>query len=391
MNKVRLAIITTHPIQYYAPMFKLLAERCKLKVFYTWGEDSIKSKFDPGFGKAVKWDIPLLEGYDYEFLTNTSIHPGSHHFKGIINPQGIQRINAFQPNAILVYGWSNHSHLKILRYFKGKIPVWFRGDSTLIDKTLNWKTAFKNLFLRWIYSHVDKVFYVGSANKTYFQKYGVKSSQLVFAPHAIDIARFAEDRQVEASALRKQLDLGEADILILFAGKLELKKDPLLLLNAFTQLNLDYVHVLFVGDGALAEQLKSVSQGIKNKKLVHFLPFQNQQIMPVIYQSCDLFCLPSRGPGETWGLAVNEAMAAGKAILVSDKVGCAADLVKYGQNGYVFKSEDSQDLSTKLKLACINANHLAKLGLHSRKIINDWSFEIQVNAIVTELNEYSKH
>lgn len=386
---MHLAIITTHPIQYYAPVFKRLAGRCNLKVFYTWGEAGNKPKFDPGFGKTIEWDIPLLDGYDYEFLTNLSKQPGSHHFAGINNPDVIQRINAFQPQAILVYGWSNQSHLKILRHYKGKIPVWFKGDSNLIDKGTGWKILLKSLFLRWIYSHIDKAFYVGTANKAYFKKYGLKESQLVFAPHAIDNTRFAENRLVEASNFRKVLNIQKTDILILFAGKLEPKKNPEILLNAFDQLDQENVHLVFVGNGALEDQLKAKSEALKNSALVHFLPFQNQKIMPVIYQSCNLFCLPSIGPGETWGLAVNEAMAAGKAVLVSDKVGCAADLVISGKNGYLFKSGDQADLLSNLKLACTNSSHLASLGLNSKEIINNWSFDVQVNAMVKELNENS--
>ena len=67
--KKKIAIISTHPIQYYAPLFNLLAKKIEIKVFYTWGEESIK-KFDPGFGKKVEWDIPLLEGYNFQFLKN---------------------------------------------------------------------------------------------------------------------------------------------------------------------------------------------------------------------------------------------------------------------------------------------------------------------------------
>src|SRR5215217_7645662 len=133
---MRLAIVTTHPIQYYAPVFKLLTERKRVdvKVFYTWGT-SAQHKHDPGFGRTIDWDLPLLEDYDYEWLENTSGNPGSHHFKGIINPDIIDRINAYQPGAILVFGWAYSSHLKVLRYFKGKVPVWFRGDSTLLDES----------------------------------------------------------------------------------------------------------------------------------------------------------------------------------------------------------------------------------------------------------------
>ena len=386
-TRSRLAIITTHPIQYYAPVFKLINERSKidLKIFYTWGEDSIKPKYDPGFGKTIEWDIPLLEGYEYEFLKNTSSNPGSSHFQGIINPDAIQQVEAFKPDAVLIYGWSNNSHLKILRHFKGRIPVWFRGDSNLIDQQKGWKALLRGIFLRWVYSHVDKALYVGTANKEYFVKYGMKENQLRFVPHAIDNSRFSESRTAEVKTFRRDLNIPDNDILILFAGKLEPKKNPELLLQAYMDLKKEGVHLLFVGNGVLEESLKSEAKS-KKTPYIHFLPFQNQKKMPVIYQSCDLFCLPSQGPGETWGLAVNEAMAAGKAIIVSNKVGCARDLVKDGENGFIFESGNMEHLLSCLKQICEDSEMLKDMGASSTKIIYNWSFLYQADSIEKSLN-----
>jgi glycosyltransferase involved in cell wall biosynthesis len=142
--------------------------------------------------------------------------------------------------------------------------------------------------------------------------------------------------------------------------------------------------LLFVGNGILEEQLKSKTKGSKN---VHFIAFQNQSQMPAIYQACDLFCLPSLS--ETWGLAVNEAMAAGKAVLVSTQVGCAIDLVKPTVNGEIFKSANLDDLTQKLKELTKNKEKLGHMGGLSQQIIQNWSFEKQVKAIVDTLQ--NKH
>ena len=168
----RLAIVTTHPIQYNAPLFELLSQRKKItiKVFYTWGETVIEKKYDPGFGKVIEWDIPLLDGYDYEFAENIANDKGSHHFKGIDNPHIIEAIEQFKPDAVLVYGWSFKSHLKIMRHFKNKVPVLFRGDSTLLDERGLLSSLKRNLFLRWVYRHVDVALYVGKNNFDYFRK-----------------------------------------------------------------------------------------------------------------------------------------------------------------------------------------------------------------------------
>ena len=377
----KLAIVTTHPIQYYAPVFQLLAQRgnIDIKVFYTWSQSSLK-KNDPGFGRDVIWDIPLLDGYPYEFVENTAQDPGSHHSKGIINPRLIPAITNWKADAVMVIGWAYKSHLAALKHFKNKIPVLFRGDSTLLDEQWGLKNLLRFLYLRWVYRHVDYALYPGAATRAYFEKYGLKKTQLVFAPHAVDNARFAADRQGEARELRTGLGIKDEEILILFAGKFEAKKAPLILIEDFLSLAQSNVHLLMVGNGALEARLKQKANGHTN---IHFMDFQNQSVMPVVYQASDLFCLPSRGPNETWGLAVNEAMACCKAVLVSNKTGCAADLVKPGQNGHVFTAEDNESLGLNLATLCISKEKLRLLGTESAKIIADWNFTKIAEAIET--------
>lgn len=381
---MRLAIINTHPIQYYAPVFKLLHQQknISIKVFYTYGEKSA-NKYDPGFNRNINWDIPLLEGYPYEYIKNTVENAGTHTFRGIVNPDLISKINEYDPDAILIYGWAHQSHLKTIRHFKNKIPVYFRGDSTLLDEKNGIKKFLKYIFLRWVYKHVDYALYTGTNNKAYFKKYGLKEAQLKFVPHSIDNDRFIIDKTAEAALLRRQLSIADDEILILFAGKFESKKDPLLLLEAFFHMNKPGVHLLFVGNGVLENSLKEKAAGKAN---VHFMSFQNQSSMPQIYQACDLFCLPSKGPAETWGLVVNEAMACKKAILVSDRVGCAIDLVKPGHNGRIFKAGDLTSLVINLELLTDRIN-LPSMGEYSGKIIENWSIDIQVKNIERSLNE----
>lgn len=378
VKKFKLAIITTHPIQYYAPVFRLLNERgnVDIHVFYTSYQDL--NKYDAGFKRDVKWDISLLDGYPYTIVENVSATPGSHRFLGADNPGLIQLIKNFSPDAILVYGWAYKSHLQVLRYFKGKTAVWFRGDSTLLDKSQWFKRWMRNILLKWVYKHIDKAFYVGSANKDYFLKYGLKDSQLFFAPHAVDNGRFAIDRTAEATELRRKLGVGYNDILILFAGKFEQKKSPVELLMAFKTITNKGIHLLFTGNGNLEEKLKREAEGLSG---IHFHDFVNQSDIPVHYQACDLFCLPSGGPGETWGLAVNEAMAAGKAVLVSDKAGCTGDVVRNNQNGKIFVSGTQNGLQSALTELISNKVKLIDMGQKSAQIIQEYSFINQVMVI----------
>ncbi|SDE04021.1 Glycosyltransferase involved in cell wall bisynthesis [Mucilaginibacter pineti] len=384
----KLAIITTHPIQYYAPVFRLLHERgnIDIKVYYTWGSDSL-NKHDPGFSRVVDWDIPLLEGYPFEWVKNTATDPGSHHFMGIITPGLTRQLADFAPDAILVFGWAYHSHLQVIRRYHGRLPVYFRGDSTLLDESsLFIKRLMKTTFLKWVYRHIDHAFFVGTNNKAYFKKYGLKEEQLSFAPHAVDNNRFAQPRLGEAENLRIKLKIRTDEILILFAGKLEPKKGTMLLMETFLSLNPENCHLLFVGSGSLAPMLQLKAKG---KEQVHFLDFQNQSAMPVLYQACDIFCLPSSGPGETWGLAVNEAMACGKPIIVSDKVGCGVDLVS-AHNGVVFKAGDLVTFRQALTDLLVKKRELAILGQQSLLTIKEWTFKRVAEAIEQVLLKYPR-
>lgn len=381
----KLAIITTHPIQYYAPWFKLLTERknIQVKVFYTWGEDVLKDKFDPGFGRSIQWDIPLLDGYDYVFENNVAKDKGSHHFGGIICPELIQDIISWEPDLILMIGWAYNAHLKVMRHFKGRIPILFRGDSTLLDEKEGFsiKKVIRKFFLKWVYRHIDLALYVGENNKKYYKRFGLKDKQLVYAPHAIDNSRFADldgKLEMEAARWRKELGISEDDIVFLFTGKFESKKAPRLLLEAFLNAGLNKAHLIFVGNGDLEKELKNMATGISN---VHFIEFQNQSRMPVVYRLGDVFVLPSEGPGETWGLAINEAMASGRCIIASDKCGGAVDLVSRDY-GDIFPAKDIDALKKCIiNWAKYSREELGTLGSKAQLSVKEFNFGYIVDAI----------
>lgn len=335
MNKVvKIAIVTSHPIQYNAPLFALLAEEPKIDimVFYTWGGESMGAKFDLDFGKKIEWDIPLLEGYNFKFVKNISKHPGTHHFKGIINPFLNREIEDWKPDVVWIWGWAFHSHLKAIRYFKGKVPVWFRGDSTLLDepKGFSLKKIARRFFLKWLYRHIDKAFYVGKNNREYFKKHGILNSQLVYAPHAVDNVRFADPKGkflFESKQLRKKLGYSESDLVLMYIGKFEPNKN---LKSLIYNLNDTKFKLILVGNGPLEKKLKSISASN-----VQFLEFQNQSKLPIVYRIADAVILNSIS--ETWGLVLNEALACGIPVFASNKCGGAIDLINE-RNGFIFDS-----------------------------------------------------
>jgi glycosyltransferase involved in cell wall biosynthesis len=384
----KLAIITTHPIQYNAPFFSLLAQRAniKVKVFYTWSQTQTGAKFDPGFGKEISWDIPLLQGYEFAFVENTSKNPGSHHFFGIENPSLKDEVAAFSPNAILVYGWSFKSHLQLIKYFKGKIPIWFRGDSTILTQQGFFKRILRKLWLTWVYKNVDVALFPGEANKQYSLEYGLKQDQLKWMPHAIDNDRFFSNDKIlnEAIVLREKLNISSEEVVFLFAGKLEPIKQPVMLIDAFNLANLTKAKLVILGNGSLEILLKN--KGRNNSNII-FVDFQNQSAMPAWYAMSDVFVLPSKS--ETWGLAINEAMAAGKPVIASEACGATLNLVKPNQTGFVFKSNDPISLANALAESYQLKDSWGSYSKNAIQLIENYSFAKQCEAVESLINSIS--
>lgn len=351
IQHIRLAIISSHPIQYNAPLFRLMSQQAELevKVFYCW--EGTKNQTDPEFGEKITWDIPLLEGYDFTFVPNIAKKPGTHHFSGLDNPEIISQLGEWKADALLVYGWSSKTNLNVLRHFNQQLPIFFRGDSTLQTGGNTFRQIIRKLWLRWVYRHIDFALYPGIRSKEYFLSYGVSLERLFHVPHAIEDDRFSNNeksREIQALAKRERLNIPKNAIVLLFAGKFVQRKQPVLLLDAVDELSreepdLNY-HLIFVGSGPLENYM--LEKAASNER-IHIIGFKNQSEMPLIYRLGDIYVLPSSI--DTWGLGVNEAMACSRPVLVSDSVGCAEDLVVSGVSGEIFSSEDKANLKKYLK------------------------------------------
>jgi len=375
-DRIRLAVLVSHPIQYYVPVHKTLSDYpdIELKVFYTWGSPDA-AVYDQGFNKKISWDIPLLDGYEYEFIPNTAKDPGTHHFTGLINPGLVDAILDWGPDIVLIYGYRYLSHCQaILEFNKKNIPILFRGDSHLLSPRPWYTRISRKVLLKWLFGKFSVIFYCGILNKSYFKAFGVENDRLFFCPHVVENDRFYDpgnNYTNESHKIRDSLGIKDTDRVILFAGKLQEKKSPGDLLQAFLDAGLENVKLVFAGDGELKPRLQELSIPCQDR--VFFLPFQNQSSMPAIYRIADLFVLPSLHD-ETWGLSVNEAMCCGLPVIVSDQVGCHPDIVRQNINGWVFKAGDVAELTHLLQSAFADDNvDLKTMGMESREIIKGWN------------------
>jgi glycosyltransferase involved in cell wall biosynthesis len=409
MSPRRLAIVVSHPIQYYSPWFRDLAAQSdlRIKVFYLW-DFGVTEKRDPTFGTSFKWDVPLMEGYESTFVPNVAKDPGTHHFNGLDNPRLNDALLDWNPDAILLIGYNYKSHLRLIFSPRlRRIPILFRGDSHELCPSTGWKPRLSRFLRSLIFRRFDRVLAVGSASVDYFRSSGVPMERIRIIPHCVDNDRFrnaATEAVMEAGQWKQELGIPDGTTIILFAGTLENKKRPQDLLEAFLKILTEGSResrgegratgdekcstsvLLFVGSGHLENDLRRMA-GDRVGRDVFFAPFQNQLAMPKVYAAGDILVLPSLGRSETWGLAVNEAMNLARPAIVSSHVGCGPDLIETGVTGWVFRAGDAGDLENCLHQALSDPARLKRMGLAARDKVNGFSYEVATKGVVKAVRE----
>jgi glycosyltransferase involved in cell wall biosynthesis len=319
----RLAYFVSHPIQYQAPLLKLLSEDADidLTVFF-FSDFSLKAYQDEGFGQSIKWDVSLTEGYNHHFLKCWGSPQRDSCLRQPVANDIHKQLKDGRFDAVWVHGWSWLCSLQAIVAAKQLgIPVLLRGESNgLTEPTNLLKKMSKKVFLQWLFQKVDAFLYIGSLNKQFYQHHGIEEARLFSVPYAVDNDFFQQQSlsaNVHRETLRQSLKLDPGRQIILYAAKFVDVKRPQDLLTAYRALSVDGVqeptpYLLFVGDGVLRSEMEATAKET-GWDSIRFLGFRNQSEMPAMYDLCDVFVLPSRF--EPWGLAINEVMNAGKAVV----------------------------------------------------------------------------
>lgn len=385
---LRLAYFVSHPIQYQAPMLRRIAKERDIyfKVFFR-SNLSLREYHDRGFGVAVKWDVPLLEGYEHEFLPLlldskelTPLRPMNYGIRRILRKGNF--------DAVWVHGYSTSSNLQaIMAASAMRIPVLLRTDSNLFDRPRSRKKLMaKEVFFRWLRKRVSGALTVGESNTDYWRHYFGERFPVFPCHYAVDneffqreCAKAAETRE----EFRRSLGLHPDRPVILYASKLQTRKRCIDLLDAYLLVEKSSApertpYLLIVGDGeeraALEIRAREAAPGN-----IHFLGFRNQMELPRFYDLCNLFVLAS--VHEPWGLVINEVMNAARPVIVSDQVGCQRDLVQNGANGFVVKAYDTNALADSIRTVLADRSTWQAMGEKSLEIVQNYNFDANVTGL----------
>jgi glycosyltransferase involved in cell wall biosynthesis len=372
---LRVAYFVSHPIQYQAPLLRRIAREpdIDLEVFF-FSDHSVRGYVDEGFGVKVEWDVPLLDGYRSSFLPRwreVGQEPG---FWRPLNHGIFERLQRGRFDAVWSHGYSTANSLRVIASAAMLgIPVLLRAESTLHDRPRHsLKLLAKDMFFHALKPQISAVLAIGEANARYWRHYLGEEMPIFRVPYAVDnsfFKRHAAEATSGRDALRRELGLEAGRPVILFASKLQGRKRCADLIAAHQMLVEPRPYLLIAGDGEERQRLEQQAGGDMD---VRFLGFRNQTELPRLFDLCDVFVLPSRH--EPWGLVVNEAMNAARAVVVSDDVGCQEDLVREGETGAVFPVEDVAALRDALLRILIVPGLAAKMGDSGQARIESFSF-----------------
>ncbi|MDB4733770.1 glycosyltransferase [Planctomycetota bacterium] len=392
---VRVGIVATHPIQYQAPVFRDLAARpdVDLDVFFA-SMQGTNANIDPGFGAEVTWDVPVLEGYRWTLLENLSRSPSVNSLLGTNTPSIYEEIARRQLDAVLIQGWAQRFYLQAIKAsVNSDTPLMIRCEGRRIGSQSKLKEFVKRFVLSRLLKRFSAYLWIGTPNLEFYRWCGVDEDKLMPARYCVENERFAlgdDERESARVTRREEFGLDESSVAFLFSGKFIEKKRPGDLLAAARILTEDLgvapesFAIVLMGSGSLEPELRKEADQLRCQ--VIFTGFINQSEIPETYGACDILVLPS-DYWETWGLVVNEAMAASLPAIVSNRVGSCGDLVVDGETGFPFAFGDAVDLANRMAQAIKQREELPHMGRAARKLIQSYSVSAVADSIEAAARE----
>jgi glycosyltransferase involved in cell wall biosynthesis len=380
----RIAIVSTHPIQYLVPVYRALAFRpdVELEVFY-FTDFGQRASYDARFGKAFAWDVDLLSGYRSSLLTNRSPKP-SPRFFGSFCPKMADVLNGSY-DALIVPGYKCVGYLQaVAAGLRRNLPVLLRGESRDRPNQTLTKQFMRDAALRPFFRRITAFLAIGQMAHDHYTRLGVPDEKIHFSPYCVDNDRFETARTTlegQRSDIRAAWGIPTNAIVAVIPGKLVAGKAPLDALRAASACGNEDLWLLFAGDGPQREDLVNAARTLGFSRYV-VTGFVNQDAMPRAYAAADMLLLPSHS--ETWGVVVNEAMISGLPAFVSRAVGCAPDLVRPGLTGGTFDAGNISELAEVLCCATGSVAELQRMGARARDLVaRNYSPAAAADGIVT--------
>jgi glycosyltransferase involved in cell wall biosynthesis len=383
----RLAIVVSHPIQHFVPLYRALAARgdVQLCVFFA-SRVGLNSYYDEEMQTEIAWKIDLLANYPHVFLPGADAATRSD-LLPTLNPDLGQALGDFDPDSVLVYGYSMALSRRAAHWADdyGR-RLMMISDSELREPRPLLKRIAKQFVVRRHYARIDAFLSVGDENARYYRHYGAPPERIFRSPFTIDETSYREAatrREPARADLIERHRLPDDAILALFVGKLSKRKRPQDLVEAVARLRdrtTRPVHALLAGGGELADEL---AERVKSEGLpAHLLGFVNVDVLPMLYAGCDVLVHTSQA--DPHPLVCSEAACIGLPMVLSDRIGAEGptDIARRGENAFVYECGDVSALADILADLADNPALLADYGARSSEIFEQQSMAVSVAGII---------
>jgi glycosyltransferase involved in cell wall biosynthesis len=377
--KIKVALIHNIVSPYRIPIFEGISNHplIDLTVFFCAKSHKIR-----------EWEIIHSEKYKYKFLSGITIE-----FRDIvyhINYNIIPIILRKQFDVVIIGGSSDFTTqiAFILSKLVGTpIILWSEG----IDNSKGRIGKMVSPIFNYIIKHSNAIIIPGTVSKDYHMRVGAPQNNIFIAPNIVDndyfITQSAFFKQTKVQ-IKKEMKVEEKKIII-FVGQLIKRKGIDNLIQAVNKLNkTGDIILLIVGNGPLRSELEDICKVLKNQN-VFFTGWIDENEKVKYYSIADIFVLPTLF--DVWGLVVNEAMCCGLPVITTTTAGCAFDMVFDGENGFVVKPDDNNELAKAIKKILENPIERDRMGERSLDIIiNKFNKELCVNGFIAAI-KYSKN
>jgi glycosyltransferase involved in cell wall biosynthesis len=384
-SRYRVAFISQNPSQWQGPLFARLAATPAIQpqVYYL-SAVGLGVEREAEMGAAPDWgSLPVLEGYDHVFVEDS--------LRGGLKLIG--QLITHRYDAIVLEGYRQLPlSLSLLYTILARTPRFLRIDSILMyeqDKP-NWKR--KQRLFPILRRGFTAFLPLSSLAVQYLQHLGVPSDRIFMVPYTVDnlwYARLAEEWRPRREVVRAELGLPQAMPVVVAVLRFVERERPLDLLKAISVLQEQSVPVgaILVGDGPQYAELVDYirTHDLRNVVLPGFRPLPE---LPKYYAAADMFVHPA--VEECWGLSVNEAMACGLPVIVSDRVGAAYDLIEDGRTGVTYRAGDIDQLAGCIGQLCKDEGQRQMMGSRSRDFIfTRWNYERSISALQSALARFA--
>jgi glycosyltransferase involved in cell wall biosynthesis len=282
-------------------------------------------------------------------------------------------LTSLAPDVVAVHGWALPSALIATQWtLRTDTPSVLMSESNAHDYERSW---WREAIKQRVVSMHQSGLVGGTTHVAYLQSLGMPDDNIFRGYDVVDNAHFADGAEAarrNAEHVRNRLDL-PSDYFLASTRFLGRKNLGTLLgaYDRYRKQSSDSWDLVLLGDGPLRTEVEAERDRLGLQEYVHLPGFKQYDDLPAYYGLAGAFVHPSTI--EQWGLVVNEAMAAGLPVIVSERCGCAPDLVEDGVNGYTFDPQESDALARRMVRVADSATDRSRMGRASRSIIRDWA------------------